>query len=260
MYQCNNSSRLYGSLQSARTSSVDESYRRGQSCSGKPTKVIQKWESMICARCGRQYRDRLELNRKTERFLCWQQSVAHARPCVCSCSNSCLCFHVSSFVLIPVPDYPRRSGLSLLFFLLLLFFLFFFPPFSFLFFFLFFPPLLWGFRSSRPFSPSSPWSCSSILIDVLSRSFFFFLLLLLFLFLLLLCLVFLILGVPLDLFLLLSSLLSARVESLQASSPLLRYTSLLPPVPHPLATSPGEAAVVFPAQSTRITSQVHYDT
>ncbi|CAM9687850.1 unnamed protein product, partial [Laminaria digitata] len=46
-----------------------------------------------------------------------------------------------------------------------------------------------------------------------------------------------------------------RVESLQASSPLLRYTSLLPPVPHPLATSQGEAPVVLPSQATKITSQ-----
>eukprot|EP00903_Cladosiphon_okamuranus_P015535 g14342.t1 len=47
-----------------------------------------------------------------------------------------------------------------------------------------------------------------------------------------------------------------RVEALQAASPLLRYTSLLPPVPHPLATSHGEAATPLPSQATKITSQV----
>eukprot|EP00752_Nemacystus_decipiens_P010134 g9031.t1 len=47
-----------------------------------------------------------------------------------------------------------------------------------------------------------------------------------------------------------------RVEALQAASPLLRYTSLLPPVPHPLATSQGEAPTPLPSQATKITSQV----
>ena len=47
-----------------------------------------------------------------------------------------------------------------------------------------------------------------------------------------------------------------RVEALQAASPMLRYTSLLPPVPHPLATSYGETAVPLPSQATKLTSQV----
>eukprot|EP00904_Undaria_pinnatifida_P007744 jgi/Undpi1/409/HiC_scaffold_1.g00405.m1 len=47
-----------------------------------------------------------------------------------------------------------------------------------------------------------------------------------------------------------------KVESLQASSPLLRYTSLLPPAPHPLATCHGEVPIALPSQATKLTSQV----
>lgn len=50
----------------------------------------------------------------------------------------------------------------------------------------------------------------------------------------------------------------SRVDALQAVSPLLRYTSLLPPAPHPLATSHGEAAAPLPSNVTKITSQVQY--
>ncbi|CAN0161568.1 unnamed protein product, partial [Ectocarpus fasciculatus] len=47
-----------------------------------------------------------------------------------------------------------------------------------------------------------------------------------------------------------------KVEALQAASPLLRYTSLLPPAPHPLANSHGEAPIPFPSKASKISSQV----
>lgn len=50
-----------------------------------------------------------------------------------------------------------------------------------------------------------------------------------------------------------------RVEALQAISPLLRYTSLLPPAPHPMAISrrcQGDRAQSLPSKSSKLTSQV----
>ncbi|CAM9342487.1 unnamed protein product, partial [Ectocarpus sp. 12 AP-2014] len=47
-----------------------------------------------------------------------------------------------------------------------------------------------------------------------------------------------------------------KVEALQATSPLLRYTSLLPPAPHPLANSHGESPAPLPSKASKISSQV----
>ncbi|CAB1097889.1 unnamed protein product [Ectocarpus sp. CCAP 1310/34] len=47
-----------------------------------------------------------------------------------------------------------------------------------------------------------------------------------------------------------------KVEALQAASPLLRYTSLLPPAPHPLANSHGESPAPLPSKASKISSQV----